>query len=199
MWVDDDIVLTNHLDDMFRRALRRHQNASVLVTRDRRAHEQHPSQHRHHDRACGHRGARVLSEMWRRAAEQREDGVSLATDPQSRGCLHEQQALQEMIELPYWRARWPCSTSDADAYDESTPRLPEEDGGDGFERRTQQHSPEHLSALVASQCRARCACASMATPMAAAGRGDFAGHCSGLSQSGETSAYLSCSARWCPE
>ena len=34
MWVDDDIVLTNHAgDDMLRAALRR-SNASVLVTRD---------------------------------------------------------------------------------------------------------------------------------------------------------------------
>ena len=99
VWVDDDIVLTNHAQDMFRGALRR-SPADVLVTRD-------PSRAATLNtgivivrNTAG--GARVLDELWRRASAPRGDAVSLAKDGQSH-CLHEQQALQEMYQSGRWR------------------------------------------------------------------------------------------------
>ena len=106
-WVDDDIIFTNHLEseDMLARALSK-SNASVIVTTD-------PSGSvallntgiilvRNDEE-----GKDVLSEMWRRATAVREDGLSLAHDAQSAGCLHEQQALQEMLrdDSNYWRSK----------------------------------------------------------------------------------------------
>ena len=100
-WLDDDIVLTNHASDMIAAALQL-SNASVIVTRD-------PANWAtlntgviivRHDEG----GASVMEEVWRRASLRRADGASLATDPQSRGVLHEQQALQEMLAESHWRA-----------------------------------------------------------------------------------------------
>jgi hypothetical protein len=48
------------------------------------------------------RGREVLDELWRRATAPRADGVSLAYDSQAK-CLHEQQALQEMASEDEWR------------------------------------------------------------------------------------------------
>jgi len=100
-WIDDDIIVTNHRHDMLRSALKR-TNASVIVTRDA---AQFATLNTgiilvRNDAA----GQAALDELWRRATAFRADGVTLATDPQSR-CLHEQQALQEMLKEPHWRAR----------------------------------------------------------------------------------------------
>ena len=87
--------------------------------------------------------------MWRRAAEQREDGVSLATDPQSRGCLHEQ-ALQEMIERRIGGARWP--PTNAMQMPTTSPRRAclRRMGRRSSSGGLNSIQPEHLSALVAS-------------------------------------------------
>ena len=195
-WVDDDIVLTNHREDgdMIERALAR-SNASVIVTRD-----------------PGGRvgvalntgvlivrndadGLSVLDEMWRRADEEREDGLSLAHDPQSSGCLHEQQALQEMLaSTAYWRAR--VAVLEQREEDPEADRLR---GGGAVERPArllEQHAGRggysrggsarwnlntflrwsHFNAERAEEMR---------YDMDAAGSGwllgDFPGHCSGLS------------------
>jgi len=102
VWLDDDIVLTNFAgEDMLLAALRR-SNASVLATRD-------PASWValntgivlvRNDAA----GREALEEVWRRATAPRDDGISLAFDTQA-SCLHEQQALQEMLKEPYWRTR----------------------------------------------------------------------------------------------
>ena len=95
MWVDDDIVLTNHrVQDMFAHALHAHPSSSIIVTQD--ASKWHSVNTgvmivRNDARARG-----LLAELWRRATAVRADGVSLGFDSQ-RHCLHEQQALQEML------------------------------------------------------------------------------------------------------
>ena len=99
VWVDDDVVLTNHGGtDMIQEALRLH-GASVLVTRD-------PSRAATLNTGImivrnDQRGREVLDELWRRATARRADGISLAHDSQAK-CLHEQQALQEMV----WSGDW---------------------------------------------------------------------------------------------
>jgi len=95
VWVDDDIVLTNHrVQDMFAHALHAHPSSSIIVTQD--ASKWHSVNTgvmivRNDARARG-----LLAELWRRATAVRADGVSLGFDSQ-RHCLHEQQALQEML------------------------------------------------------------------------------------------------------
>ena len=101
-WVDDDIILTTPSPDRLQEALHR-SNGSVLVTAD-------PS-----DRVALNTGVfivrndaggrEVLEEIWRRATAPRHDGRVLATDTQSSGCLHEQQALEERLHLARWRTR----------------------------------------------------------------------------------------------
>ena len=106
-WVDDDVVLTNRLcEDMIARALR-DSNLSVLVTRDPAAHASGVALNTGIMVFRNDAAARsAIEELWRRASTARADGLSLATDPQSRGALHEQQALQEMLqESSYWRQR----------------------------------------------------------------------------------------------
>ncbi len=103
VWIDDDIVLTNHAGtDMLQHALRHHRTASVLVTRD-------PSTAATLNTGIvivrnDAGGREVLDELWARATAPRPDGVSLAFDAQSR-CLHEQQALQEMVVSGEWAPR----------------------------------------------------------------------------------------------
>ena len=107
VWVDDDVVLTNHLgEDMITRALRQ-SNASVLVTRDPAARVSGVQLNTGVMIVRGTSDARnVMSELWRRASERRGDGMSLVKDLQSQHCLHEQQALQEMVlGSSYWRRR----------------------------------------------------------------------------------------------
>jgi len=102
IWIDDDIVLTNWGgDDMLRAALGR-SNASVLTTGD-------PASWVALNTGIvlvrnDEGGRETLEEVWRRATAPRADGVSLAFDSQAR-CLHEQQALEEMLGEPYWRTR----------------------------------------------------------------------------------------------
>ena len=107
VWVDDDVVLTNHLgEDMITRALRQ-SNASVLVTRDPAARVSGVQLNTGVMIVRGTSDARsAMSELWRRASERRSDGMSLVKDLQSQHCLHEQQALQEMVlGSSYWRRR----------------------------------------------------------------------------------------------
>jgi len=101
VWIDDDIVLTNFAgEDMLQAALRR-SNASLLATRD-------PANWIALNTGImivrnDETGREALEEVWRRATAPRDDGVSLAIDSQAH-CLHEQQALQEMRdEEPRWR------------------------------------------------------------------------------------------------
>jgi len=102
IWIDDDIVLTNWGgEDMLRAALGR-SNASVLTTGD-------PASWVALNTGIvlvrnDEGGRETLEEVWRRATAPRADGVSLAFDSQAR-CLHEQQALEEMLGEPYWRTR----------------------------------------------------------------------------------------------
>ena len=102
IWIDDDIVLTNWVgDDMLRAALGR-SNASLLTTGD-------PASWVALNTGIvlvrnDEGGRETLDEVWRRATSPRADGVSLAFDSQAR-CLHEQQALEEMLSEPYWRTR----------------------------------------------------------------------------------------------
>jgi len=187
-WVDDDVVLTNHVgEDMIARALRDH-NTSVMVTRDPAA------------RATGialntgimilrnDADARaILEEMWRRASAEREDGVSLARDSQS-VCLHEQQALQEMVEgSSYWRTR--------------VGLLEQRSSSDGPKRHVALPYDAHPSPAAASEASNGADFnlntflrwshfhaerkEDMRFELDAAGSGwqmhDFAGHCSGLS------------------
>jgi len=98
VWIDDDMVFTNMKStadgNTIQRVLDMHPQASVIVTRDAMS------------GATLNTGIiivrnsaeslRVLDEVWRRATAMRIDGVSLAYDEQSK-CLHEQQALQEMV------------------------------------------------------------------------------------------------------
>ena len=102
IWIDDDIVLTNWVgDDMLRAALGR-SNASLLTTGD-------PASWVALNTGIvlvrnDEGGRETLDEVWRRATSPRADGVSLAFDSQAR-CLHEQQAREEMLSEPYGRTR----------------------------------------------------------------------------------------------
>lgn len=180
-WVDDDVVLTNHLEgeDMLERALAKRPNASVIVTRDPGSSAGLAALNtgvilvrRNAD------GLAVLNEMWRRADADRDDGLVLAMDPQSAGCLHEQQALQEMLAHRYWRARVAVLEQ-------------REDGTDARARSSQPGQPpaaaegwnlntflrwSHFHGERQEELR-------YDTDVAASGWRwhDFAGHCSGLS------------------
>ena len=108
VWVDDDIIFTSFADDdddMIRAALRARPNASVLVTRDPGATAKLNTGVVIVRNSADGAGRDVLDELLRRAAVARDDlgGLSLATAPQS-ACLHEQQALEEMLQLPDWRS-----------------------------------------------------------------------------------------------
>ena len=168
-WVDDDIVLTNHRmgEDMIERALRK-TNASVIVTRD-------PGSRagvavlntgvlivRNDDD-----GLAVLNEMWRRADAERDDGLVLARSSQGEGCLHEQQALQEMLSLAHWRARVAILEQREDG------------GGTNAEERFDLNTFLRWSHFDGERQE------ELRYDMDAAGsawrRTDFAGHCSGLS------------------
>ena len=167
---------------MFQRALRR-SNASVMVTRDPGSRAGTASINtgvmlvrRDAD------GKRVLDELWRRATAPRDDGVSLAFDPQSRGCLHEQQALQEMLESSaYWRARVAVleqrEDADADADARTHPDADETRVGEGTSR-------WNLNTFLRWTHRAEDG-RTLRYDADAAGSawqgGDFSGHCSGLS------------------
>jgi len=168
-WVDDDIVLTNHREgeDMIELALRR-SNASVIVTRD-------PGSRTGFVLNTGiilvrndDSGREVLDEVWRRASSPRDDGLSLAHDPQSRGCLHEQQALQEMIaHSAHWRAR--VAVLDQ--------REQNDAGGEAvFWNLNTFLRWSHYDAERAEQLRYDADAAGSGWT-----HGDFAGHCSGLS------------------
>ena len=178
VWLDDDIVLTNHGHDMFRRALMRHANASVLVTKDPAYHVGAARVNTGVMIVRADSGAReVLTEMWRRATEWRADGLSLATDPQSLGCLHEQQALQEMLEQPEWRAK----VAVLDQRDElEGRRIGGELQADGA-----TSTPFNMNTFLRWSHHNAERDAEMRFDGDAYGsrwrRGDFAGHCSGLS------------------
>jgi len=162
VWIDDDIVLTNFAVDMFQMALDRYPNASVLVTRD--AWVQASALNtgiiiiRNDPRAH-----EIMEELWLLATEPRKDGVSLAHASQ-RLCLHEQEALATLAQ------RTRCGSGGIEV-------LPQRgyDEMEGFNLNTflrwshfdgsrdQLQVYDHDSS--ASQWR----------------RGDFAGHCTGLS------------------
>ena len=189
-WVDDDVVLTNRrCEDMIARALRE-SNRSVLVTRDPAA------------RASGvalntgivllrndANARRAIEELWRRATAARADGLSLATDPQSRGVLHEQQALQEMLESSsYWRQRVGIleqrdmkTRGDAPSADALAGKLVE--GGEG--RPVPRQPRWNLNTFLRWSHYHSERSEQMRFDMDAVGSswqvGDFAGHCSGLS------------------
>mmetsp|Transcript_27679 Transcript_27679/g.70808 ORF Transcript_27679/g.70808 Transcript_27679/m.70808 type:complete len:258 (-) Transcript_27679:134-907(-) len=172
VWVDDDIVLTNHAGtDMLAEALRREGGASVLVTRDplRAATLNTGIMIVRNDDA----GRAALDELWRRATAERDDGVSLAFDPQAR-CLHEQQALQEMV----WSAEWAPHVAVLDQREPSSRGSPLGGvGGDerGFNLNTFLRW-SHWNAEREETLRFDAdAHGSGWLP------GDFAGHCSGLS------------------
>jgi hypothetical protein len=103
IWVDDDIVLTNHRVDMFARALADHPRASVLVTADAR-----PDVTQLNTGIIIVRnnaeGRGVLDEMWRRAGAgpRSSDGISVAHAPQSQ-CLHEQEVLAQLVDEQHAR------------------------------------------------------------------------------------------------
>ncbi len=162
VWIDDDIVLTNFAVDMFRQALDRYPNASVLVTQDAWAEASALNTGiiivRNDERAH-----EIMEELWLLAIEPREDGVSLAHASQ-RLCLHEQEALATLAQ------RTRCGSGGIQV-------LPQRGYGEmeGFNLNTflrwshfdgardQLQIYDHDS--TASQWR----------------RGDFAGHCTGLS------------------
>ena len=157
VWVDDDIVLTNWAgEDMFEAALHR-SNASVLATRD-------PASWVslntgivivRNDVA----GLEALEEVWRRAAAPRGDGLSLAFDSQEH-CLHEQQALQEMLDEPRWRRSIAVLTQRAEEAFNLNTFLRWSHYNAERQANLQFENDAHGSGWV---------------------RGDFAGHCSGLS------------------
>lgn len=162
VWIDDDIVLTNFAVDMFQAALDRYPNASVLVTKDAWVEASALNTGiiivRNTERAH-----EIMEELWLLAKEPREDGVSLAHASQ-RLCLHEQEALATLAR------RTRCGSGGIQV-------LPQRGYGDleGFNLNTflrwshfdgsrdQLQIYDHDSS--GSQWR----------------RGDFAGHCTGLS------------------
>jgi len=165
-WVDDDIVLTNHAGaDMLREAMRRH-SASVLVTRDASRAATLNTGIMLVRNTPG--GRAVLDELWRRATVPRADGLSLATDPQAR-CLHEQQALQEMV----WSGEWAEHVAVIEQRTSDT--LTSDDGAIGFNLNTflrwSHYNAERDETLRFDTDARGSAWLS----------GDFAGHCSGLS------------------
>ena len=167
-WVDDDIVMTNHQGrDMIQEALRRNE-ASVLVTRD-------PSRVATLNTGIvivrnDASGVGVLEELWRRATARRADGVSLAKDPQSR-CLHEQQALQEMV----WSGEWQRQIAVLEQREEQGATLPATAGEHAFNLNTFLRW-SHYNAERAEEAR-------FEGDAHGSGwlQGDFAGHCSGMS------------------
>ena len=169
VWVDDDIVMTNHAGtDMIQEALRR-DDASVLVTRDpsRAATLNTGIMIVRNDAA----GRQVLEELWRRATARRADGVSLAKDPQSR-CLHEQQALQEMV----WSGEWQRQIAVLDQRDSSAASALHLVGGERAFNLNTFLRWSHYNAERAEEAR-------FEGDAHGSGwlQGDFAGHCSGLS------------------
>lgn len=96
VWIDDDIVLTNFAVDNFQAALDRYPNASVLVTKDAWVEASALNTGiiiiRNDERAH-----EIMEELWLLATELREDGVSLAHASQ-RLCLHEQEALATLAQ-----------------------------------------------------------------------------------------------------
>jgi len=177
VWLDDDIVLTNHAgDDMLQRALAS-QSASVLVTRD-------PSRAATLNTGVmivrnDARGREVLDELWRRATAPRADGVSLAFDTQNK-CLHEQQALQEMAAEQAWRSHIAVLAQRHDAHELNAPV----GAGHTREERSREERFNLNTFLRWSHYHAE-RDESLRFDADAHGsgwlRGDFAGHCSGLS------------------
>ena len=112
-------------------------------------------------------GLAVLNEMWRRADAERDDGLVLARSSQGEGCLHEQQALQEMLSLAHWRARVAILEQREDG------------GGTNAEERFDLNTFLRWSHFDGERQE------ELRYDMDAAGsawrRTDFAGHCSGLS------------------
>mmetsp|Transcript_3568 Transcript_3568/g.9988 ORF Transcript_3568/g.9988 Transcript_3568/m.9988 type:complete len:409 (+) Transcript_3568:72-1298(+) len=159
VWVDDDIVLTNLRDgDRFAQALRR-SPASLLVTRD-------PSS-KHAEVNTGiiilrntKRGRAVLEALWSRADQWRADGTSLSTDGQA-SCLHEQQALEEMLQSGEW-------ASEIGVLEQ---RAPGAWNLNTFLRWSHYDAEREADRRYEEDSRA-----------GAWAHGDFAGHCSGLSQ-----------------
>jgi len=174
-WIDDDIVLTNFAaEDMLQSALRQ-SNASLLATRD-------PANWvalntgvllLRNDEA----GRETLEEVWKRATAPRSDGVSLAFDTQAR-CLHEQQALEEMLREPRWRTRISVlaqrSAAD-DAAQAAVPMPPATVRQPAFNLNTFLRW-SHYDSERGSHLRF-----DRDAPGSSWVRGDFAGHCSGLS------------------
>lgn len=162
VWIDDDIVLTNHRTDMFEAALERYPNASVLVTADAWAEASALNTGiiivRNDERA-----REIMEELWHLATEPREDGLSLAHASQ-RLCLHEQEALASLAQ------RTRCGSGGIEV-------LPQRADGDaaGFNLNTflrwshfdgtRDQLQIYDQDTAASQWR----------------HGDFAGHCTGLS------------------
>ena len=124
--------------------------------------------------------------MWRRATEAgRADGLVLATSPQSAGCLHEQQALQEMMRCcANWRAKVSVleqRSVGADGAAEDTDASSNGDGGDGdggaFNLNTflrWSHVDNEREGVGAMRFDGDASGSGWRA-------GDFSGHCSGLS------------------
>lgn len=187
VWIDDDVVFTNHAgSDMLQLALRR-SNASVLVTRDPAAsfgiHVNTGIVAVRHDA----HGRSVLTELWRRATAVRADGVQLATGSQ-RDCLHEQQALQEMLQdddAPHWRQRVAVLVQRA-AEPSPSPSAAARGGSvEHRERRGGRAGLFNLNTFLrwshADVQRAEMMRFDADDRDSAWVEGDFAGHCSGLS------------------
>lgn len=162
VWIDDDIVITNHAVDMFQAALERYPNASVLVTEDAWVEASALNTGiiivRNNERAH-----EIMEELWLLATEPRQDGVSLAHASQ-RLCLHEQEALASLMH------RTRCGSGGIEVLPQRGDEVVERFNLNTFLRwshfdgsRDQLQIYDHDSS--ASQWR----------------RGDFAGHCTGLS------------------
>lgn len=96
VWIDDDIVFTNGQVDMLQEALTRTPHGDIIVTEDPITHITKLNTGIIIVRNT-RRARDLLDELWRRASAVRHDGVSLGGDSQIH-CLHEQQALAEMME-----------------------------------------------------------------------------------------------------
>jgi hypothetical protein len=95
VWVDDDVVLTAPATDAFAAALSRLSSHDLLVTADPMAAVSKLNTGVVIVRNTL-RARELLDELWRRASAPRADGLDLGGMGQ-RHCLHEQQALEEMV------------------------------------------------------------------------------------------------------